>query len=145
MIDVREKARDTKRLSEMKQVVTALELYYSDYGYYPEYGVDNNIAHGCSAFNNGNALDELVSEGYLPSEVIDPVDDSSSNPALCYGYLGVGNHDDYSWDSGWCCDGVIRTEYKYSLFFSSESTDFNEKPLNNKNMNLEYCITGPRL
>lgn len=31
----REKARDSKRLSDLKQVQTALELYYTDQGSYP--------------------------------------------------------------------------------------------------------------
>ncbi|MBT3816923.1 MAG: prepilin-type N-terminal cleavage/methylation domain-containing protein, partial [Candidatus Magasanikbacteria bacterium] len=31
----REKARDSKRLSDLKQMQTALELYYTDVGSYP--------------------------------------------------------------------------------------------------------------
>jgi len=34
-------ARDTKRISDVKQIMTALELYYADHGYYPD-----NISFG---------------------------------------------------------------------------------------------------
>ncbi|MCX6793300.1 MAG: prepilin-type N-terminal cleavage/methylation domain-containing protein [Candidatus Falkowbacteria bacterium] len=33
--NARAKARDSKRVADIKQISTALELYYADYGYYP--------------------------------------------------------------------------------------------------------------
>lgn len=39
----REKARDSKRLSDIKQVQTALELYYTDQGSYP---IETNLTLG---------------------------------------------------------------------------------------------------
>jgi type II secretion system protein G len=37
----RGKARDTKRKADLRQVQTALEMYYSDNNYYPSIGSDN--------------------------------------------------------------------------------------------------------
>ncbi|MFA5247772.1 MAG: type II secretion system protein [Patescibacteria group bacterium] len=45
----RQKSRDAKRLSDMKQVQTALELYYSDQNRYPAtlaFGGTNQVASG---------------------------------------------------------------------------------------------------
>jgi prepilin-type N-terminal cleavage/methylation domain-containing protein len=43
------KARDTKRLADMKQIMTALELFYSVNGFYPVSDGD-----GCGSWDVGN-------------------------------------------------------------------------------------------
>lgn len=40
----RGKARDAKRVSDLNQVASALELFYDDYGYYPRGGNDLSLA-----------------------------------------------------------------------------------------------------
>jgi len=42
----RVKARDSKRLSDLKQIQTALELYYTDVGTYPTTTPINNLGTG---------------------------------------------------------------------------------------------------
>ena len=50
-LGARERARDSKRKSEMMQLKTALRLYYNDYGKYPasgSYGIGyQNVVDGC--------------------------------------------------------------------------------------------------
>jgi len=45
----RSKSRDTKRIAELKQMMSALELYYSDNGHYPaiNYAYTSSAADGC--------------------------------------------------------------------------------------------------
>ena len=47
----REKGRDARRLSDLKQIQTALEMYYDDHGYYPQ----RNYAYTSSASCGGTA------------------------------------------------------------------------------------------
>ena len=46
----RTKARDTKRIQEISQIQSALELYYAQYGYYP-----NSDFDGCGGWDVGNS------------------------------------------------------------------------------------------
>ena len=47
--NARQKARDAKRLADMKQIRTALEMYYNDNGSYPDSDYD-----GCGGWDVGN-------------------------------------------------------------------------------------------
>ncbi len=115
----REKGRDSKRISELKQIQLALELYYSDYGHYP---AENSALYSNQSINangkigEGSGLDTLLSE-YLPSIPLDPLGPGSNyyyyydGRQYCggYGYIAVifarnmestqGNADDFctSW------------------------------------------------
>lgn len=51
--NARVKARDAKRMSDLKQVQTALELYYTDEGHYP--GQSGNETTAVSNVNLGTA------------------------------------------------------------------------------------------
>ncbi len=42
----REKARDTKRLADMRQIITAMEMYRDTYGYLPGRGGSCNTCNG---------------------------------------------------------------------------------------------------
>ncbi|MDD4477201.1 MAG: prepilin-type N-terminal cleavage/methylation domain-containing protein [Patescibacteria group bacterium] len=50
----REKARDSKRLSDLKQVQTALELYYTDQGAYPTATAAVTLGSEAAACLNGS-------------------------------------------------------------------------------------------
>jgi len=67
----REKARDSRRLSDLRQVVLALEMYYSDYSIYP-----GTAATG----DEWAALDTaLEATGYMRNVPIDPTNDSGND------------------------------------------------------------------
>lgn len=72
----RNKAKDAKRISDMKQIQTALELYYNDNGRYPP-PVSGNGSWEESNEDNGAFLTDLVTRGYLPDEIVDPVNDAN--------------------------------------------------------------------
>jgi len=68
--NARAKARDAKRLADMKQLVTALALYYDQNGQYP----DSDFA-GCGGWDspgNGTFIHPLVTGGFIASDPKDP-------------------------------------------------------------------------
>lgn len=76
------RGRDTKRKNDLKQVATALELYYSDYSVYPTASVDGKI-NGCpSTTPTSCSWDGKTSEftdGKTMYMKMVPADPSSSN------------------------------------------------------------------
>jgi len=83
----RAKARDARRLADMKQIITALELYYDDHDRYPQ----ENSAGGSwehSFEDNGDFIDELLDKGYMPSVPVDPINTSSGG--FYYSYYNYG-------------------------------------------------------
>jgi len=79
----RAKARDAKRSADIKQIQTALEMYYTDNGQYPP---------GGWSVSNSNNWDTLKTslEKYIPTLPIDPNQDATGYPyngAHAYGYF----------------------------------------------------------
>jgi type II secretion system protein G len=66
----REKSRDARRLSDMRQIQQALEMYYDDHNEYPN---EDGSGWETSLEDDGEFLEVLVDEGYLPSYIIDPI------------------------------------------------------------------------
>jgi len=66
----RKKARDARRLSDMKQLQTALELYYSSYGRYPD--GDHDGDGGWDTGGDGDFISALSAGGFLPRDILDP-------------------------------------------------------------------------
>jgi len=65
------KARDTKRLADIRQFQIALDLYYDKYGFYP-----SSDGAGCGGWDtpgNGTFITPLVTEGFLTRHLTDPV------------------------------------------------------------------------
>ncbi|MFH1522241.1 MAG: type II secretion system protein [Patescibacteria group bacterium] len=135
------KARDIKRLADLKQIQLALELFYDATGYYPEYLPLGTVCNATTVLN------PLVSSGFLSSVPIDPKNVSSPIPRLCYYYMGIGAASDYGGVSGWYCSGRPRTDYQYTIHFSTEVTAANYPRLTNSagvpNNEYTYCIPGP--
>ncbi|MFA7170280.1 MAG: type II secretion system protein [Candidatus Paceibacterota bacterium] len=134
----RTKARDAKRIQEIEQIQSALEIYYANHGYYPQYNV-NTIAH-C---NTDTALNALVTEGFFSSIPVDPLNTNSSSPYYCYTYVGADATGHYAFTTGWYCDGRLRTDYQWSFYFSTEATRANFSI--SSNSLYKYCIHGPLL
>jgi type II secretion system protein G len=66
----RKKARDAKRLSDIKQISKAVEMFNNDYGRYPT-SADGNCGYDTS-FLSGGCLEVLISEGYIAKLPTDP-------------------------------------------------------------------------
>jgi type II secretion system protein G len=78
------KARDVKRLSDMKQIEIALEMYYDDYGQYP-----NSDFQGCGGWEtpgDGDFINVLTTEEYLRVDFKDPVSDYDCGNYRYYRY-----------------------------------------------------------
>ncbi len=103
----RAKARDARRVSDAKQVQTALEFYYNDYGHYPSYvetgsgdgGWDNSgMGDGFITGLTGSNVrgDNPNGTVYMSQTPTDPQNDTAN--AVCgqsYGYLTVTNDASY--------------------------------------------------
>lgn len=78
-------ARETKRIADLRQLVTALELYYDDNGSYPDTG--GRWWNSCSRPTN---YIPGLSPTYIPSLPLDPIN-CTSNPTLrVYEYRSDG-------------------------------------------------------
>ncbi len=158
----RAKSRDALRMSQMNQVMSALEMYYAKYGSYP-YGNSGSLntegARNNSCNNAGSSLGEpmgewdnvmqlLVNEGFLGGIPRDPINT---------GYASTGNSRCYKYSSYTADDGLYRRcstnavgdrdipirNYGYVLMFSSEATTF-KYPLSGWPVNIyTYCVLGP--
>ncbi|MFH1780388.1 MAG: type II secretion system protein [Candidatus Nealsonbacteria bacterium] len=98
MQGARAKARDARRLQDMKQIVTALQLYFNKYERYPSISGDGC----CDGWDQGPCgtdvfIGALTTEGFLKT----PVDPSGGTGTDCYGY----NYYRYS-AGNYGCDAV---------------------------------------
>src|SRR3989344_265671 len=67
----RQKSRDARRLTDIKQIQLALELYFDGFGV-GNYPVAITRASGCNATTAANGLEVLVTQGYIPAVPRDP-------------------------------------------------------------------------
>jgi len=74
--EARMRTRDIRRLADLREIRTAVELYYSTYGYYP-----------CESGNSASSmfLSDLINEGYLSKKPTDPI----NSGAFKYWYVGL--------------------------------------------------------
>ena len=90
----RTKARDSRRIQDLDQIRTALNLYYDTYGNWIETG------SGCGYGGNGygwfnytgssypkSIVQCLIDAGLLGAEIIDPTKGRSSTPTSGYTYM----------------------------------------------------------
>lgn len=63
--NARQKARDAKRVSDIKQLVTALELYYSDQTSYPSYSGGLGGASAATLSNASGGFTATTSSGII--------------------------------------------------------------------------------
>lgn len=83
----RASGRDAKRLTEARQIQTALEMYYAANGNYPHGGWVNSSAGNWQTSYLANALEPYMS--YMP---IDPTNNTTSiqgNQGLSYSYFST--------------------------------------------------------
>jgi len=88
----REKSRDAARISQLKEVQKALELYYSTEGQYPHYFADGTGANGCAS--SASFLCQL--SGELEEYISDiPGDPTKIGTSEDYRYVVEGNGNGY--------------------------------------------------
>jgi prepilin-type N-terminal cleavage/methylation domain-containing protein len=91
----RAKARDAERLSDLKQVQTALELYWDDHGSYPTTSTiwDSNCSTGIPTWTQGGTsgpggyIPNLAPQ-YIPVLPLDP----QQTTGHCYLYISNGTN-----------------------------------------------------
>ncbi len=76
----RVKARDARRLSDIRQIQNALELYYDKYGRYPTPDYD-----GCGGWDTGSQ-DYPLLNGRMDEDIMYPVPVDPSKSGNCTGY-----------------------------------------------------------
>lgn len=79
----RARARDAEVRTELAQIRTAVQLYYTQTGSMPPNTYPNNY---CS--NQANFLQSLVTAGYLPANITSP---NNSTYPYCYYDYGTGS------------------------------------------------------
>mgnify|MGYP001561196186 FL=1 len=88
----RAKARDARRITDLKQVQTALELYYDANGQYPLPAGGSGVWSGhCPSYGNYDNYISGLAPNYMASLPVDPKYDIGGN---CYLYLS--NSTDYA-------------------------------------------------
>ena len=124
------RATDAKKVAEIKQVQTALEIYHIDNGEYPQVA----LTGGC---NFSSALTTpLVTGEYIGSLPEDPNFDDSSSPLLCYHY--AAQHAGAV--STWTCDGTQRNAFEYTIFFTLAGSNDNLAAA--ASTEFTHCVTG---
>lgn len=126
--NVRAKARDTQRITDMRALQTALEFYKNRFGEYPQTTVVSDC-YGQTSFKE--ELEVLVTAGYISEIPNEPFFPTNENFSMCYYYESPSTES--------CTkDGTIDTSHSYLLRFSSEETDFN---LANHAGDSKYCLS----
>jgi len=103
----RAKSRDAKRLADLKNLMTALEMYYDKHGDYPVSSIVGNC-DGSADFNT--ALAALVSENFLTTLPSDP----KGNWPFCYFYEKPAAYSH--------CPGA--SSHDYLIIFSTEKNTY---------------------
>lgn len=130
---VRAKARDTRRLADMKELQKALLLYFDTYGDYPPVGSGAFAASDCNpqVHNPWNTItDPLISAGFLSTAHHDPRYPNNPDP-WCYVY-----HKNWPLD----CNPATQTP-TYTIVISGETSRFNLPAHNNLlGASARYCL-----
>ena len=121
-------ARDAKRIADLNNLATAMELYYSDNQVYPNCA-DSGYPGGCDLINfngvNGSDIDSSLDgefmhflvPKYISKDAIDPL--NTLSPPYFYGYAG---HDS---------ELVIGSGVKYSYLIGAVLENPNNPALKN--------------
>ena len=129
----RTKARDAKNLASLKQLQTALALYYDKFGSYP-YDPVNYLflgydRDGSTTFDT--ILTPLVTNGFVSQ--------------IPHGYNYPNNPFPYEfWYSafGIACGGLPSNYTTYTIMFLSEKTIFNLPIYDVRPQGTRYCLSG---
>jgi prepilin-type N-terminal cleavage/methylation domain-containing protein len=81
----RGKARDARRIADVRQIERAIEMYYNDFGNYPVVGGWQGTSSGCYG---GAGIPGIVPT-YISSMPMDPLPSTASS-GICYLYYSNG-------------------------------------------------------
>ena len=100
----RARARDARRVSDIKQIQTALELYYMDNYKYPEDPTDNLIQDLClsSTTDFANPCSGITYMGAVPENPQPRTDGSCDDSVYTYNAEDVGSGSDLSYYIIYC-------------------------------------------
>lgn len=101
----RSKARDSRRIADMHQLVSAIEMYYNQSGNYPSI----SSTSGADSSSDGTFIHELVDADLISNDMEDPWNDRSD-----FYYYYFDNR--WTWWNSFC-----PSSFKYGVFFSLES------------------------
>ncbi len=69
-------SRDSQRLADARTLRVAIEQFKLDRGHYPT--ADTSVDHGnWDVSHDGEFIQELVAEGYIDEDLVDPVNDET--------------------------------------------------------------------
>lgn len=91
----RERARDAQRKSDLRNIQTALRLFYNDHNYYPTASADGKI-HGCGRVQQGFADCEWGQVWSSDNRVIMTMLPADPLPDQSYSYVYDPNADSYT-------------------------------------------------
>lgn len=100
----RAKARDAQRVSNIRQMKTAMELYYDSVGHYPWIG-------SADTGYNITGLSAYLSPAYLPLISTDP---QGQTDYYAYNPTGYGLYVYTEKNGGWCLTGANQNLYWFS-------------------------------
>ncbi len=167
----RAKARDARRIADIQQLKTAVELFYDANGYPPSDGTERTTK--CSLYSNGTVphatlsmqsiLQPLVSNGFISTIPCDPLGPTLYSGAGGGSVIGGYNNNYYylsrsdGWDTNPDYCGTERADlFEYVFFFYPEKTTFALPPMASfatppasagstcGGGSTFCCITGPR-
>ena len=113
----RAKARDARRLSDMRQIRTALEMFFDDHGHYPSL-VDGISGSGEQIGDDNGPIEQALSP-YLPSMPKDPRHDGT-----IYFYSYDPRHCTDKIPGSCACDGPVGVVFAFN---KAESPTFKKR------------------
>ena len=128
----RSKARYAQRISDIKQLQNALELYRNSHDSYPSSASGSQgWWDGCTTPAFGEKLNMLVNEGFIPKIPTDPTNKGSCpNYEYTSGTIG----------SSWQCNYKSVSSYAYVIRFQTENTLKNFSLFNIGGRSNDYCV-----
>ncbi|MEN9921325.1 MAG: ral secretion pathway protein [Candidatus Parcubacteria bacterium] len=115
--DARARARDARRIEDLRQINNAIQLYIQDHGEAPE--VDGGTHVSYSSHQNGGDWDNLADmlRPYIKKMPVDPLNDTpipnaikvntTYSNAFGYVYRRIENHSDYCPGHPTCSDKTL--------------------------------------
>lgn len=142
--NARVKARDTKRIADIKQLQTALEMYFDQTGNYPQCTAAIGGDQWCGQCDAAGvvqfttALQPLIDQKILGKVPTDPL---STTP--CYTFEYYTNNQA---SGGYTCGGTDISNFSYTIRFGTElATNLNYPLFSSQRVaGKEYCITGSK-
>jgi len=125
----RAKARDTKRLTDIKAIAKGLEFYYDKYEHYPDPTSSPAVSDANHVLGNGGVIDQILeTEGFLKNVPSDPKDNAS------YYYYYDNNH---------VCENVTGTPAVLVIYNLEEDKFNNCTDVCGNSSTGDYCIVYP--